>query len=96
MKHLENYGVQALSTEELKSTDGGWDLFDLGRAFGYYLSRAAISVVEGLTAGLLESPRTRIKTHYEKFRTIKFRRMYNHKWRWFFYKSILWFTRKCN
>jgi len=23
MKHLENYGVQALSTEELKSTDGG-------------------------------------------------------------------------
>lgn len=24
MKHLENYGVQALSTEELKSTDGGW------------------------------------------------------------------------
>ena len=24
MKHLENYGVQALSTEELKSTDGGF------------------------------------------------------------------------
>ena len=24
MKHLENYGVQALSTKELKSTDGGW------------------------------------------------------------------------
>jgi hypothetical protein len=23
MKHLENYGVQALSTEELKSTEGG-------------------------------------------------------------------------
>ena len=24
MKHLENYGVQALSTEELKSTEGGF------------------------------------------------------------------------
>jgi len=23
MKHLENYGVQALSSKELKSTDGG-------------------------------------------------------------------------
>ena len=61
MKHLENYGVQALSTEELKSTDGGWNLFDAGRAFGYYLSRAAVSVVEGLTFGLLSSPRDAIK-----------------------------------
>lgn len=24
MKHLENYGVQELSTKELKSTDGGF------------------------------------------------------------------------
>lgn len=61
MKHLQNYGVQELNARELQTTDGGWDLFDVGRAFGYYLSRAAISVVEGLTLGLLESPRTRIK-----------------------------------
>ena len=37
MKHLENYGVQALSTKEVKETQGGW----LGVVIGIYLVIAA-------------------------------------------------------
>tara|TARA_B110001452_G_C15219140_1_gene422626 strand:- start:1398 stop:1532 length:135 start_codon:yes stop_codon:yes gene_type:complete len=37
MKQLENYGVQALSTEEVKETQGGW----VFAVIGIYLVIAA-------------------------------------------------------
>jgi|SaaInl59LU_5_DNA_1037362.scaffolds.fasta_scaffold159069_1 hypothetical protein len=56
MKHLENYGVQALSTKELKSTDGGCRcpggfFRGLGRVVGYtagmlfYAASEAVKII---------------------------------------------------
>ena len=64
MKHLENYGVQALSTEELKSTDGGWksgggpgsaDWSEVGDSFidaGQWVLGLFAGIADGITDGL--------------------------------------------
>ena len=58
MKHLENYGVQALSTEELKSTDGG----DGGL---WYALGCIVGFIGGLGSGINDPLNSEIESNYQ-------------------------------